>query len=217
MRRSGCRGLSLVELMVGLVLALLVAAAAGALFAAGLRDDRRLLLEARVDQDLRGAAGLIAREIRRAGYWAHAASAGLWSPAGGHALPNPYDAVSSPAASPDTIELRYSQDTVENDVVDSNEQRGFRLRSGAISVQLGAGNWQTLTDADTLLVTRLDIASGVQEAAMDLATPACAPRAQVRSAEIVIAGRATADPAVQRTVRTTVRMRNDRLLPACEP
>ena len=34
----------------------------------------------------------------------------------------------------------------ENGIVDSNERFGFRLRNGAIEMQLGDGNWQALTD-----------------------------------------------------------------------
>ena len=34
-----------------------------------------------------------------------------------------------------------------------NEQFGFRLRNGALEMQLGAGNWQALTDSGTVTVT----------------------------------------------------------------
>ena len=71
--RRGQRGLSLVELLVGLALGLLVVAGGAALLARQhLREHRALLLEARLMQDLRTAADLVARDLRRAGYWGDA-------------------------------------------------------------------------------------------------------------------------------------------------
>ena len=63
------RGLTLVELLVGLALALLVAAGGAALLTSQLREHRALVLESRLMQDLRTAADLIARDLRRAGHW----------------------------------------------------------------------------------------------------------------------------------------------------
>lgn len=50
------RGLSLIELLVGCTVGLLIAGGATKLFVEHLRDSRRLLLEARLHQDLRATA-----------------------------------------------------------------------------------------------------------------------------------------------------------------
>ena len=63
------RGLSIVELMVGIAVGLFVVAAASTLVATQLSDNRRLMLETQVHQDLRAAADIITREVRRSGYW----------------------------------------------------------------------------------------------------------------------------------------------------
>jgi prepilin peptidase dependent protein B len=60
-------GLSIVELMVGLALGLLVVAAALLALTHHLRENRSLLMEARLMQDLRTTSDLIARDLRRAG------------------------------------------------------------------------------------------------------------------------------------------------------
>ena len=73
------RGLSLVELMVGITIGLIVVAGATLLTATQLSDNRRLLLETQVQQDLRAAADIIAREVRRGGYNAFAHSL-TWDP-----------------------------------------------------------------------------------------------------------------------------------------
>ncbi|MDQ2780283.1 MAG: prepilin-type N-terminal cleavage/methylation domain-containing protein, partial [Pseudomonadota bacterium] len=61
------RGLSLVELMVGITIGLFVVAAAATLVSVQLADNRRLLLETQMQQDLRATADIIGRELRRAG------------------------------------------------------------------------------------------------------------------------------------------------------
>src|SRR6185369_348939 len=61
------QGLSIVELMVGLAIGLVVVAAALLALTNHLRENRSLLLEARLMQDLQTTTDLIARDLRRAG------------------------------------------------------------------------------------------------------------------------------------------------------
>ena len=68
--RPCVQGVLLIELMIGISIGLLIAAAAVTFVAGHLNDNRRLLLESRLMQDLRTAADIVARDLRRAGYWA---------------------------------------------------------------------------------------------------------------------------------------------------
>ena len=221
-RQNAQRGLSIVELLVGVVIALFIAAAGAMLLASHLRENRALLLEARLMQDLRTAADLVTRDLRRAGHWG-AAVDGVWASGTGSVAANPYAAVAPATAASDAARFSYSRDAAENGAVDSNEQFGFRLRTGAIEIQLGAGNWQALTDAGTLTITQFDVAPSVRNVSLAgfCSTPcppgaaACPPQQQVRSLALVITGRLVADPAVVRSVRSAVRLRNDAVVGAC--
>ena len=82
------RGLSLVELLVCIAVGMFVVASAAMLVSTQLNDNRKLLLETQVQQDLRAAADIITRELRRAGHWNNAASF-VWTTSGASAL-NPY-------------------------------------------------------------------------------------------------------------------------------
>ena len=84
-------GLSLVELMIGLALGLFISAAGFAAFAEQWREHRHATLAMRLQQDLRSAAELVARDLRRAGYWAAPAAS----------RPNPYAAFAPQAAASD--------------------------------------------------------------------------------------------------------------------
>ena len=203
------RGLSLIELMIGVAIALFIVAGGSTLLVGHLRENRALLLDARLTQDLRTAADVITRDLRRAGYWGHA---GPWA--------NPYAALAPGAAASDAVSLRYSMDAAENDAVDSNEQFGFRLRAGAIELQLGAGNWQALTDATTLTVTTFSVTPEVQDVSLAAFCPsACTagscPHQQVRSLAVVITAALASDARVTRTVRSNARVRGDALIGQC--
>lgn len=221
-KRASQRGITLVELLVGMAVGLFIAATATSLLVTHLRESRSLVVEGRLMQDLRTAADIVTRDLRRAGHWG-SAGAGVWSAGATGVATNPYTALSPDNASTDTIVFRFSRDATENQQVDSNEQFGFRLRSGVIELQLGSGNWQALTDAGTLTVTRFSVEPDIAELSLaDFCPTACAagsttcpPRLQVRSLVVRIDGRAATDSRVTRSVRSSVRLRNDVVLGAC--
>ena len=221
MHKRQVRGLTIVELLVGMAVGLFLVASAAMLLANHLRDQRGLLLEARLMQDLRSAADLIARDLRRAGYWGDA-MAGV-AASGMPALVNPYAALAPQGAASDAASFRYSRDGAENNAVDINEVFGYRLRNKAVELQLGAGNWQALTDATLLSVTVFSITPVVQEIALGAmcsqpcpaGSATCPPRQQVRSLVVRINARSVADASITRSVQATVRLRNDAIVGAC--
>ncbi|HEY0856044.1 MAG TPA: prepilin-type N-terminal cleavage/methylation domain-containing protein [Albitalea sp.] len=215
------RGLSLVELMIGLAIGLFIVATATSLLLDRIREHRALLIESRLMQDLRTAADLVSRDLRRAGYWGES-TAGL--PRGGAAAAaNPYTALAPAAAASDAVSFRFSRDAGENHAVDGNEQFGFRLRRGVIEMLLGSGNWQALTDSGTMIVTAFSVTPRVDEITLQaLCEKACAagaadcpPKQQLRSFGVAITGRSSADAGVVRGVRSQVRLRNDVIVGAC--
>ncbi len=217
--RGAVRGISLVELLVGVAVGLLIVAGGIVFMTGSWSEHRSLLLESRLMQDLRTAADVIIRDVRRSGYWG-ASETGVWTAGASAVASNPYDAFSATA---DSLAFRYSRDAIENDSLDTNEQFGFRLRSGVIELQLGSGNWQALTDAATVTVTAFRVVPTTQwvslEEACPVACPAsaagCPPRLAVRDVALEISGRAVADPQVLRTVRSAARLRNDLVVGAC--
>ena len=212
----------MVELLVGLAVGLFIAAAGVTLMAGNLRENRALMLESRLMQDLRTASDIITRDLRRAGYWAGAVAA-VQVPVGMAAPANPYVAVTPSAAASDAVSFAFSRDATENHSLDSNEQFGFRLRRGVIEMQLGSGNWQALTDANTVVVSEFRVVPSVQD--IDLSNQctracvagdaSCPPRQQVRSLSVSIAARSSADARVQRSLNSSVRLRNDSITGSC--
>jgi len=206
------QGLSLVELMVGLALGLMIVATASVLMDHQLHDSRRLQLETQLDQDLRAAADLIARELRRAGYTQHAARGA-----------NPYAEVGTGRQG---IEhARASFIAGEDDGrLDPADRSGAKLENGTLRLKLGDAGWQAITDADVVKVSRFSVSVHTRTVPLaDYCTAPCPPAAgsacppvqEVREAQLALEGHAVQDPRVQRSLQATVRLRNDRITGHC--
>lgn len=224
-------GLSIVELMVGIAVGLFVVAGAILMVTHNTSSNRSLLVETRLNQDLRAATDLIARDLRRAGYWASAAR-GVYVVGGSSAppqnnyqsmIPGSCNASPLPAAA-DEIDVIVSgicyyieQGTPDNSPT-SNEMFGFSLSNGVISTFLGGTTPHDLTDSKTLYVDDLQIiphSTTISLASMCPTTPAVAPTVAVRLFEIVVRGHAPSDANVVRGIRTYAKVRNDAVSGSC--
>lgn len=209
-RLSTQRGLSVVELMVGVTLGLFVVAAAALMVSSQLTENRKLLLETQLQQDMRSSMDIITRELRRASY-TPGAPGQLWY----EGRTNPISQSSYGALTPESgstlSEVGFSYRRRSGD----EGPYGFKLESNALKSKIG-GEWQILTDAAVMRVTAFTI---------NLSTPVsyqlpcprlctggtmiCWPELQMRTATITLSGQSTNDVSVQRTLRTQVRLRND--------
>jgi type IV pilus assembly protein PilW len=215
------RGLSLVELLIGTALGLLLVACGITVLLIHLRENRALVEHSRLLHDLRSASELIARDLRRAGHWSDA-GAGVWThdPEATSVASNPYAAVESTAS---TVTLRYSLDSTENQQVDSHEQFGFRLRSGALEMRVGGASWQSMTDVNTMKVTALEFVPHEDTLALGAlcgvpcatGDASCPPRQTLRSVIVTITAQSATDARTVRTARTAVRLRNDEITGRC--
>ena len=224
--RTGQTGVSLIELLIGITIGLFIVGASLTTLLTHLRESRSLVAQSRLMQDLRATSDLMARDLRRVGYWG-AADHGVWQPGAmagvsGTAV-NPYAAVTTSASPASTIAFRYSRDAVENGLVDDNEQFGYRLRSGVLELKLGTSPWQAMTDITTMRVTRFEITPTEQHQSLAGSCTApcaagdisCPPQLKVRSLMLTLTARGTGDVPAERSVRTRVRLRNDSVSGRC--
>ena len=210
--RLPTRGLSLVELMIGIAVGLFIVAAATVLVSGQLGENRRLMLDTQLQQDLRATADIVTRELRRVGA-SRAPEATIAHPTL-TARPNNF-AVTTPAAASAPV----------NNVTFYYERAfgvqgpwGFRLNTGTntIQTQLDVG-WQDLTDANVMEVTSFTI-DIQREPGQELPCPrlcpttndtSCWPMLQVRNFVINIQARSRADASITRRIQSVARVRND--------
>lgn len=211
---AGCRqrGMSLVELMVGIAVGLFVVAAAATLVATQLTENRKVQLELQVQQDLRATADIITRELRRAASLAGMGESAdkAWQP-GTAWFPN-YNAPATPASGVSgDIEFKQARSP------GGSGSSGYRLDNGVILTVLeGAVQDQPLTDPTTMVVTafsidlssELPLVTACPKLCAD-GTDGCWPRTSVRTYTVNITGRAATDASVVRSLSSAVRVRND--------
>jgi prepilin peptidase dependent protein B len=217
------RGLSIVELLIGIAVGLFVLAGATMVASNQIVDNKRLLLETQIQQDMRTAMDVIVRDVRRSGYSYHAdvlqpIGAALATPIGyqpagvmdeGNPLLYTYSNLATPA------DNKTASAAV---AADSPDFKGFRLRDEVIQVQLGLNNWQALTDTGVVRITKFN-ATAIEDST---ALPTCdtpgacpeltgcgSPRIVTRYIDLEMEGEARHDPRVKRRLDARVRVRND--------
>ena len=202
--------MSLVELMIGMAVGLFVVAGAATVASTQVVENRRLLLETQVQQDLRAAADIIKRELRRAGYDSHPQGT-VWSAAGGASQPLPNSKAGLVLGQGgDVVTYRYDRPSAP-----PRASFGYQLSGHTIKQRIGA-TVQDLTDPRTLKVTAFNVILQAVETEQ-LACPNlcadgsqdCWPTLAPTDAVVTITGAAVSDPTVNRTVTSRVRLRND--------
>jgi type IV pilus assembly protein PilW len=222
-------GLSLVEMMVGVAIGLLVVAAASLMVSSQLVENRRLMLETQVQQDLRAAMDIVTRELRRAGNYDYT----LWSSkpiAAYRGGPDPncnrYNVIVPNDASPaGEVDYRYYRSG------NANGASGFRISGNVLQFATSSGGpptdcnqapaplssaFQPLTDSKVLKVTNfvvtLQKGPDIQLPCPKLCTgggQACWPTLTVRQFNVAIDAEALSDSTVKRHLESTVKLRND--------
>jgi type IV pilus assembly protein PilW len=217
------RGLSIVELMVGVTVGLFIVGGALTLFTRNIINSRHMLAETRLNEDLRSAVDLMTRDLRRAGYWGNAIQGTIAVGATSSTVSNPYGSVTTPSAT--EIDYAFSTDpTTEDNALDNYEKFGIRLNSstGVLQLQTSNGSWSDVTDASSLTITSLSITPTTTTLPLGqfcakvcgVGTPNC-PTVTVRSFAIVVSGRSVSDSTLKRSLHSTVRVRNDQISGTC--
>jgi prepilin peptidase dependent protein B len=211
--------------MVGVAISLVVVAGGLSLLANFTGENRRLLLETRLNQDLRAAMDVVTRDLRRAGYW-QGSTAGMWVEGGpnvptqnnyrffyGSACNASTLGASAPTPAAAASSVCYTVAGDSNNAVAANEYYGFHLSAGTLFAVVSGSAQQALTDPGTVTISDFVVTPSSQTIPMAgfckvTCTTNC-PRLIVREFEVVLKGNVPADPTVQRQLRSNVRVRND--------
>lgn len=220
------RGISLVEMMVGITVGLIVLAGALSLFAGSMSSGRRAVAESRVQQDLRTIADLVSRDLRRAGYWGNAIQGTIAIGSTSLTAENKYADVDPTVSTTDgKIEYSFSRDSTENDTLDDAEVFGFRrdASTGALEMQTSKNTWVPLNDTRYTTITAFKLTDespaerllGTRCTPIKLAGDPTMPKLNVRRYDLQITAQSALDATVVRTLRTTIRLRNDHVSGNC--
>jgi len=153
------QGVTLVELLVGLLVGLVVLGAATAAFLNSLGAQTDNLHLARLNQDMRSMMDIMTRDIRRAGFVTSDPSTNSAS-----LLANPFFSADKDIrvlSGGSCIVYSYNADDDTPPVVDSNEHYGFRLSddgilqmrsSGTTNTACDDGSWESITEPEITII-----------------------------------------------------------------
>lgn len=228
--KSRYQGFGLIELMVSIVIGLIVLTGITSLVVATMRANSENLEMTRLTQDMRASIQLITQDLRRAGYSRDA----LLDFGTGAQANNEFTNVQVFDTGGDNLSLQagfddppgiciiFSYDSNADGAADANEFRGFRLNedtsqleakvSGAAAdSDCNAGTWEGLTDPATMQVERFEITTRDGGPVPVMEDSAGNPVLTVRELQVALEARLVGDEDVTRTMRETVRVRNDLL------
>jgi prepilin-type N-terminal cleavage/methylation domain-containing protein len=226
------RGLSLIELMIGITISLIILAGVITTFVNMNTASGISIKSSRLNTELRMAASIMTRELQRSGYvnaWDEVNERIRTTELAAFGAIGPTAGCDINAGAVCTCIL-YQYDADDDFVQDANEFYGFRINNNRIQMKnSGAaadddcndGNWGSLTSEDIAVtnltfsipaadgeVYEVDEDDGVEDGNTDCdATDICLDR---RKVNIVITGQLVQDATVTQTINTEVKLMNDR-------
>ncbi len=142
-------GFTLIELMISLLIGLLLMLGLTTFLANGITSNNQILQAIQLNQEMRAIMTLISRDLRRAGYWANAATTG-----------NPFQTITIQNSPNPCILFSYDRNDSGSLVAPNNVKYGYIWNSGAVWMRSnGAGdcsfnttNWEALNDATVVTI-----------------------------------------------------------------
>lgn len=200
--------------MVGITVGLIVISSVTAMLVNALYANNDVIRTSRLNQELRAAMDLMVREVRRGGYRSdHADFIGLL--ATGQTFSNTVQ------VSEDGTQLDLAYDANRNGGSFSvDETYGFRLADGVVQALRG-GTWNNLTDPGNTRITTLSFCFLPSDDDECLLEPPAESEVTiaggttyviVKELRITLTGEVVADPSIVRSLRETVRVRNDEVV-----
>lgn len=228
------RGFGLVELMVSIVIGLIVLAGITSLVVATMRANTDNLGMTRLTQDMRAVMQLVTRDLRRAAYDQNA----VRDFGAGNQASNDFTQVRVFDSGDNEIDLTatgiaeadpapcvlFSYDSNGDGVAQAGEFRGFKLDTNSNTIKAkvsgsaadancadGTGTWEELTDATAVQIDAFGISTRNGDPIPVFTTSAGNPVLTVRQLVISMDAGLVNDASVQRSMRETIRVRNDLL------
>ena len=222
-RASTQRGVSLVELMVGIAVGFALAMVITQVFVNQVVGNTNMLKETRLNQELRAIMDLAVRDIRRGGYWGNAIS-GAWYDGSPGVATNPLNSITvgdtvNPAAATSGSSVGYSYDVNGDGTIDDAENFTIRLTGSVVELVQGITSPTTtsLSDPGTTTITALTFTIAPATVGIACVVAGSNPALTVRKITIALTGRLADDATVTRSMQETGRVRTDYIVGACPP
>lgn len=209
------KGLTLIELMISMTIALIVVAAVLTMYVSMANSNIDYLKMIRLNNEMRAAMNTIARDLRRAGHNQNAASLMGTGASGALAL-NDFANTTDTSIRTNTAEgvasniITFSYDKDSTDSATDIDGYGYRLNAGAIEYcdednavcdPSISATWEDLTDEQVINISDLTFIVNTYNVA--------SVAVQLKEVEISMTGELISDTDFTRTLTETVTVRNE--------
>jgi prepilin peptidase dependent protein B len=221
MLRQVQRGVSLIELLIGIMIGAFLITGVAIFYSNNSQINNQLISTVRLEYEMQTAMKLMKDDIRRAGFNSAAAAFVATSTV------NPFMVTgTTDIRAPNANCILFSYDLNLDGTVPalntatSDDRFGYRLDNQVIQVRpttdaefsCTAANWEELTNPDILQITDLTFVLAEDVEPLEPSNPG-GESITVRNVTINMTGQLTHYNTVQRTISSTVRVRNDKYQP----
>ena len=216
LNKSQQTGITFIELVISLAIALFVISGIIALFTTSVIHNRKTIEFAHLNKVLIMALNTLSKDIHRAGYWGQADTSNS----------NPFMVTGSTDITINAANncILFTYDTDNNGSLPSisssidDERYGYRLQSSAIQSRPAGADfscaapstaWTDLTNPNTITITQFTIALNSGTVDID----GTGPTLTVRSVTVTISAELTTDPSLSTTLSKEIKVYNDKYNP----
>lgn len=211
------RGISLVEILIGLSIALVIVVAVFGIFTSTFTGSQRVLERGKLDRDLYSIMDIIVSDIQRAGFWVNATNISATNGTAGST--NPFLAGTNDITTNGATNcLTFTYDSTTDGTVDDTDKFGYGLSGSAIRFrQVGstfdcasASGWTSLSDTNVITITGFNVTS--TNTAVNINTNTTST-INYRKVTVTITGNLKNDTTNTRTLTRTIKIYNNKYSP----
>ncbi len=221
MLNNNQNGVSLVEVLIGLSVGIILTFGMITFYSNTSKISNQTLTTVRLEHELQTSMNMMKNDIRRSGYSAGAAALV------GTGTINPFMVTgTSDITVPNANCILFTYDLNKDGVLPalnngtSDDRFGYRLSNRTIQIRAAtdasfscnAGTWENLTNPNLIQITNLVFTLTPTTEALDAAAPGGAS-ITIRQVGITMTAQLVSDNAVERTITSQVRVRNDKFTP----
>lgn len=207
--RKKQRGMSLVEILVGLSMGLIITVAVLGIFTNSIDSSQRILETGKLERDLNAIMDGIVADVQRTGYWSNATSSNT----------NPFFASGTDIATNaagNCVTFAYDRD--QDGSVADTDRFGYRLGTNTIQFRpagstadcsAAPNNWVDLTDPNTIVITAFTTALTTVPINPSTGTDTI----NYRTLTITISAYLTTNSATTKTITRAIKIYNNKYVP----
>ncbi len=145
------RGVSLIEILIGLSISIIIAVAVLGIFTNAIDGSQRVLGTGKLERDLNAIMDGIVADVQRTGYWSNATSSST----------NPFFATGTDITNTTNC-VTFAYDRNQDGTVTDSDKFGYRMGTSAIQFRPSnsstncaqpPSDWANLTDPNTIIIT----------------------------------------------------------------